>query len=151
MPGEFGLGASGSAVFRPNGAGVVIPSVARDLGCLRKWPPPGFALMARYFFLSCQEEVPKKKARPPRRPAAPGALRCSFGRGGCATRPFGAQTCSPTTPPAALRCSTTQRAERKAARLDRPAATREFMVLSKRETSISDCGIASPATPCFGR
>ena len=54
--------------------------------------PPGFALTARYFFLSCQEEVPKKKARPLRRPATPGALRCSVATGGCATRPFGAQT-----------------------------------------------------------
>jgi hypothetical protein len=54
--------------------------------------PPGFALTARYFFLSCQEEVPKKKSRPPRRPAAPGALRCSGATGGCATRACGPQT-----------------------------------------------------------
>ena len=54
--------------------------------------PPGFALTARYFFLSCQEEVPKKKSRPLRRPATPGALRCSGATGGCATRPCGAQT-----------------------------------------------------------
>lgn len=45
-----------------------------------------------YFFLSCQEEVAKKNARPPRRPAAPGALRCSVATGGCGTRPYGAQT-----------------------------------------------------------
>ena len=63
----------------------------------------GFALTARYFFLSCQEEVPKKKSRPLRRPATPGALRCSVATGhprstssrgfaalgaGCGTRPF---------------------------------------------------------------
>ena len=45
-----------------------------------------------YFFLSCQEEVAKKKARPLRRPAAPGALRCSAATGGCGTRTFGPQT-----------------------------------------------------------
>ena len=42
--------------------------------------------------MSCQEEVPKKKARPLRRPAAPGALRCSAATGGCGTRAFGPQT-----------------------------------------------------------
>ena len=35
-----------------------------------------------YFFLSCQEKVAKKKSRPQRRPAAPGALRCSAATGG---------------------------------------------------------------------
>ena len=54
-----------------------------------------------YFFLSCQEEVAKKKARPLRRPAAPGALhpkgvscgaRCSAAKGGCGTRACGPQT-----------------------------------------------------------
>ena len=35
-----------------------------------------------YFFLSCQEKVAKKKSRPQRRPAAPGALRCSATTGG---------------------------------------------------------------------
>ena len=45
-----------------------------------------------YFFLSCQEEVAKKKARPQRRPATPGALRCSAATGGCGTRTFGPQT-----------------------------------------------------------
>ena len=42
--------------------------------------------------MSCQEEVPKKKARPLRRPAAPGSLRCSFATGGCGTRGFAPQT-----------------------------------------------------------
>ena len=51
-----------------------------------------FRLLARYFFLSCQEEVPKKKARPLRRPAAPGALRCSVATGGCGTRGYAPQT-----------------------------------------------------------
>lgn len=45
-----------------------------------------------YFFLSCQEKVAKKKARPPRRPAAPGSLRCSIATGGCGTRAFCPQT-----------------------------------------------------------
>ena len=45
-----------------------------------------------YFFLSCQEKVAKKKACPPRRPAAPGALRCSVSTGGCGTRAYGPQT-----------------------------------------------------------
>ena len=51
-----------------------------------------FRLQARNFFLSCQEEVPKKKARPLRRPATPGSLRCSAATGGCGTRTFGPQT-----------------------------------------------------------
>ena len=42
--------------------------------------------------MSCQEEVPKKKARPLRRPAAPGSLRCSAATGGCGTRAYGPQT-----------------------------------------------------------
>jgi hypothetical protein len=79
---------------------------------------PGSAFTAGYFFLSCQEEVTKKKARPPRRPAAPGALRCSVGRGGCATRRYAAQTVLAEIPPSALRCSTTQRAKQKAARIN---------------------------------
>jgi hypothetical protein len=45
-----------------------------------------------YFFLSCQEKVAKKKARPLRRPAAPGSLRCSDATGGCGTRACGPQT-----------------------------------------------------------
>ena len=45
-----------------------------------------------YFFLSCQEKVAKKKARPLRRPAAPGSLRCSNATGGCGTRGFAPQT-----------------------------------------------------------
>ncbi|MPN42653.1 hypothetical protein SDC9_190210 [bioreactor metagenome] len=42
--------------------------------------------------MSCQKKVPKKKARPLRRPALPGALRCSFATGGCGTRAVGPQT-----------------------------------------------------------
>ena len=45
-----------------------------------------------YFLLSCQKKVAKEKARPMRRPAAPGALRCSVATGGCGTRTFGPQT-----------------------------------------------------------
>ncbi len=45
-----------------------------------------------YFFLSCQEKVAKKKARPPRRPASPGSLRCSAATGGSGTRGFAPQT-----------------------------------------------------------
>ena len=45
-----------------------------------------------YFFLSCQEKVAKKKSRPPRRPAAPGALRCSVPTGRCGTRGCAPQT-----------------------------------------------------------
>ena len=52
----------------------------------------GSALTAGYFLLSCQKKVTKEKSRPPRRPAAPGALRCSVATVGCATRPCGAQT-----------------------------------------------------------
>ena len=63
-----------------------------DLASAWTAQPPGFALTARYFFLSCQEEVPKKKARPLRRPATPGALRCSFATGSCGTRAVGPQT-----------------------------------------------------------
>ena len=56
---------------------------------------PGFALTARYFFLSCQEEVPKKKSRPLRRPATPGALRCSVTTGAAQLAPAGLRQCSP--------------------------------------------------------
>ncbi len=69
--------------------------------------PLGSAPDARaYFFLSCQEEVAKKKARPLRRPAAPGALRCSGATGGCGTRGYAPQTVlalSPVAPCAARR------------------------------------------------
>ena len=55
--------------------------------------PLGSAPDARAdFFLSCQEEVAKKKARPLRRPATPGALRCSRAPAGCGTRAYGPQT-----------------------------------------------------------
>jgi len=54
----------------------------------RRVPPCGRA----YFFLSCQEKVAKKKSRPPRRPARPGALRCSVSTGRCGTRAYGPQT-----------------------------------------------------------
>ena len=63
-----------------------------------------------YFLLSCQKKVSKEKSRPPRRPAAPGSLRCSATTGGLrnsglrpsdSPRPF--SRC-------VLRCSTTQRA-----------------------------------------
>ena len=54
----------------------------------RRVPPCGRA----YFFLSCQEKVAKKKSRPPRRPAAPGPLRCSVTTGRCGTRACGPQT-----------------------------------------------------------
>jgi len=42
--------------------------------------------------LSCQKKVPKEKSRPPRRPAAPGSLRCSCPTGRCGTRACGPQT-----------------------------------------------------------
>ena len=45
-----------------------------------------------YFLLSCQKKVSKEKSRPQRRPATPGALRCSAATGGCGTRTFGPQT-----------------------------------------------------------
>ena len=55
--------------------------------------PLGSAPDARaYFLLSCQKKVAKEKARPQRRPASPGALRCSAATGGCGTRTFGPQT-----------------------------------------------------------
>ena len=60
-----------------------------------------------YFFLSCQEKVAKKKARPLRRPATPGTLRCSAATGGCGTRACGPQTVLaffPVAPCAARRC-----------------------------------------------
>ncbi len=45
-----------------------------------------------YFLLSCQKKVSKENARPQRRPAAPGSLRCSFATGGCGTRGYAPQT-----------------------------------------------------------
>ena len=45
-----------------------------------------------YFLFSCKKKVAKENARPQRRPAAPGALRCSAATGGCGTRTFGPQT-----------------------------------------------------------
>jgi hypothetical protein len=55
--------------------------------------PLGSAPDARaYFLLSCQKKVAKEKARPQRRPASPGALRCSAATGGCGTRGFAPQT-----------------------------------------------------------
>jgi hypothetical protein len=66
-----------------------------------------------YFLLSCQKKVSKENARPQRRPASPGSLRCSAATGGLrnsglrpsdSPRPF--SRC-------VLRCSTTQRADRK--------------------------------------
>ena len=66
-----------------------------------------------YFLLSCQKKVSKENARPQRRPATPGSLRCSAATGGLrnsglrpsdSPRPF--SRC-------VLRCSTTQRADRK--------------------------------------
>ncbi len=55
--------------------------------------PLGSAPDARaYFLLSCQKKVVKEKARPQRRPASPGALRCSAATGGCGTRDFAPQT-----------------------------------------------------------
>ncbi len=45
-----------------------------------------------YFLFSCKKKVAKENARPQRRPAAPGALRCSFATGGCGTRGFAPQT-----------------------------------------------------------
>ena len=79
-------------------------------GLLNRCVPP---CRRAYFFLSCQEKVAKKKARPQRRPATPGALRYSAATGGLrnsglrpsdSPRPF--SRC-------VLRCSTTQRADRK--------------------------------------
>ena len=63
--------------------------------------------------MSCQKKVSKEKSRPQRRPATPRSLRCSAATGGLrnsglcpsdSPRPF--SRC-------ALRCSTTQRADRK--------------------------------------
>ena len=55
--------------------------------------PLGSAPDARaYFLLSCQKKVAKEKARPQRRPASPGALRCSAATGGCGTRGCAPQT-----------------------------------------------------------
>ena len=69
--------------------------------------PLGSAPDARAdFFLSCQEEVAKKKARPLRRPATPGALRCSVPTRRCGTRGYAPQTVlalSPVAPCAARR------------------------------------------------
>ena len=48
--------------------------------------------------MSCQEEVPKKKARPLRRPAAPGALRCSVTTAAAQLAPAGLRQCSPNSP-----------------------------------------------------
>ncbi len=45
-----------------------------------------------YFLFSCKKKVAKENARPQRRPAAPGALRCSAATGGCGTRTSGPQT-----------------------------------------------------------
>ena len=64
--------------------------------------PLGSAPDARAdFFLSCQEEVAKKKARPLRRPATPGALRCSVPTGRCAPQGYflrgGTRGCAPQT------------------------------------------------------
>ncbi len=79
-------------------------------GLLNRCVPP---CRRAYFFLSCQEKVAKKKARPQRRPATPGALRYSAATGGLrnsglrpsdSPRPF--SRC-------VLRCSTTQSARGK--------------------------------------
>ncbi len=60
------------------------------LGCVL---PLGSAPDARaYFLFSCKKKVAKENARPQRRPATPGALRCSAATGGCGTRAFGPQT-----------------------------------------------------------
>ena len=59
------------------------------LGELRRRSAPD---ARHYFLLSCQKKVSKEKSRPQRRPAAPGALRCSAATGGCGTRTFGPQT-----------------------------------------------------------
>jgi hypothetical protein len=48
-----------------------------------------------YFFLSCQEKVAKKKSRPPRRPAAPGPLRCSAPTGAAELGPAALRQSSP--------------------------------------------------------
>ena len=45
-----------------------------------------------YFLFSCKKKVAKENARPLRRPATPGSLRCSAATGGCGTRTFGPQT-----------------------------------------------------------
>ena len=76
-----------------------------------------------YFLLSCQKKVSKEKSRPQRRPATPGSLRCSAATGGLrnsglcpsdSPRPF--SRC-------VLRCSTTQRADRKPTGDRRPMAS----------------------------
>jgi hypothetical protein len=46
-------------------------------------------------YTSCQEKVTKKKARPLRRPAAPGALRCSGATGAAELAPVGLRQSSP--------------------------------------------------------
>lgn len=59
------------------------------IGVLDRSVPP---CRRAYSFLSCQERVARKKARPLRRPASPGALRCSAATGRCGTRACGPQT-----------------------------------------------------------
>ena len=80
-----------------------------------------------YFLFSCKKKVAKENARPQRRPATPGSLRCSAATGGLrnsglcpsdSPRPF--SRC-------ALRCSTTQRADRKPTG-DRPPMASGFHV-----------------------
>ena len=83
-----------------------------------------------YFLFSCKKKVAKENARPQRRPAAPGALRCSGTTGGLrnsglcpsdSPRPF--SRC-------VLRCSTTQRADQEPTGNRPPMASGSFWCAS---------------------
>ena len=83
-----------------------------------------------YFLFSCKKKVAKENARPQRRPAAPGALRCSATTGGLrnsglrpsdSPRPFSRRV---------LRCSTTQRADQEPTGNRPPMASGSFWCAS---------------------
>ena len=83
-----------------------------------------------YFLFSCKKKVAKENARPQRRPAAPGALRCSATTGGRRNsglrpsdrpRPFSRRV---------LRCSTTQRADQEPTGNRPPMASGSFWCAS---------------------
>ena len=65
----------------------------------------------------------KKKARPLRRPATPGSLRCSFATGGCGTRTFGPQTVLALFPVASCAARRRRGQEEKPIGHQRPAAS----------------------------
>ena len=62
------------------------------IGILDRSVPP---LRRAYFLLSCQKKVAKENARPQRRPASPGALRCSAATGGLRNSGFALRQSSP--------------------------------------------------------